>query len=375
MSLKHLPQSERLLSGTLSAQLSDSATSATISTPPDATRLPTYLEFEPGSDNAELTRVTGVSGNIITIERGVNNGGVGIEHAQNTAYKEKFTSSHWQEVVDALESGFLTEDATYDFAKVDADTFTITGADETAYFTAGRIVRLSGSVICAVVSSSYGANVTTVNVTGGTVPTTVSSVELAIQPINAADQFVTLSGVQTLVNKTLTSPKIGTAIADTNGNEIVETPATASAVNHVKVTNAITTEAPKIEAVGDDTDIDLVIDGKGTGIPKINSVYGDITADTDGATVTFDVSVTGKHSVTLGGNRTLAISNDKIGQVFLITLKQDGTGSRTVTWFSGISWAGGSAPTLTTTLNKADTFGFIVTGSGAYQGFIIGQNI
>lgn len=375
MALKHLPQSERLLSGTLSAQLSDSATSATISTPPDATRLPTYLEFEPGGANAELTRITAVSGNIVTIERGVNNGGVGIEHAQNTAYKEKFTSSHWQEVVDALESGFLTEDATYTFAKVDDDTFTITGADETAYFTAGRIVRLSGSVICAVVSSSYGANVTTVNVTGGTVPTTVSAVEMAIQPINAADQFVTLSGVQTMVNKTLTSPKIGTAITDTNGNEIIETPATASAVNHIKVTNAATSGVPKIEAVGGDTDIDVEIKGKGAGMAKINSSYGDITADTDGATITFDMAVSARHTVTLGGNRTLAVSNVKVGQVFLLSLKQDGTGSRTVTWFSGISWAGGTAPTLTTTLNKTDLFTFICTGSGAYQGFITGQNV
>jgi hypothetical protein len=375
MALKHLPQSERLLSGLLSVMLNAVDTTATVSNPPDSTRLPTYIEFEPGSGNAELVRVVGVSGSIITIERGVNNGGTGLPHAQNVSYKEKMTSAHWQEVVDALESGFLSEDASYSFAKVDADTFTITGADETAFFTSGRIVRLSGSVICAVVNSTYGANVTTVNVTGGTVPTTVSSVEMAIQPINAADQFVTLSGVQTMVNKTLTSPKIGTAIADTNGNEIVETPATASAVNHVKITNATTGGVPKIEAVGDDTNVDVEIKGKGAGMAKLNATYGDITADTDGATVTFDMALSARHTVTLGGNRTLAVSNVKVGQVFLISLKQDGTGSRTVTWFSGISWAGGTTPILTTTINKTDVFTFICTGAGAYQGFITGQNV
>ena len=79
--------------------------------------------------------------------------------------------------------------------------------------------------------------------------------------------------------------------------------------------------------------------------------------------------------MTLGGNRTLAISNETAGQCFIIKLIQDGTGSRTVTWFSTIKWAGGTAPTLTTTADKADTFGFLCTGTDTYDGFVIGQNI
>lgn len=98
---------------------------------------------------------------------------------------------------------------------------------------------------------------------------------------------------------------------------------------------------------------------------------------TDGATVTFDLGNGGyrKHKVTLGGARTLAISNGIVGQVFIIDLIQDGTGSRTVTWFSTIKWAGGTLPTLTTTANKIDSFGFIVTSAGNYQGYVIGQNL
>jgi len=38
--------------------------------------------------------------------------------------------------------------------------------------------------------------------------------------------LASLAGTETLTNKTLTSPKVGTAIADTNGNEIIKTPAT-----------------------------------------------------------------------------------------------------------------------------------------------------
>lgn len=99
-----------------------------------------------------------------------------------------------------------------------------------------------------------------------------------------------------------------------------------------------------------------------------------LTSNSDGATVTFDLS-TSLHTVTLGGNRTLALSNETVGQTFVIRLVQDGTGSRTVTWFTTIKWAGGSAPTLTTTADKTDVFGFICTSAGNYDGFIIGQNL
>lgn len=100
-------------------------------------------------------------------------------------------------------------------------------------------------------------------------------------------------------------------------------------------------------------------------------------AASDGATITFDLGSGAhrKHAVTLGGNRTLALSNALTGMAFIISLTQDGTGSRTVTWFSTIKWAGGSAPTLTTTASKRDVFGFICTGTNTYDGFVVGQNL
>ena len=59
----------------------------------------------------------------------------------------------------------------------------------------------------------------------------------------------------------------------------------------------------------------------------------------------------------------------------MLRILQDGTGSRTVTWFSTIKWAGGTAPTLTTTADKADVLGFLCTATDAYDGFVVGQNI
>lgn len=109
--------------------------------------------------------------------------------------------------------------------------------------------------------------------------------------------------------------------------------------------------------------------------PIVTASTQTIVADDDGATITFDLNAGNVHTVTLGGNRTLAISNGDIGQYFSIELTQDGTGTRTVTWFTTIRWIDGVAPTLTTTLNKRDTFVFRITGVNTYDGYIAGQNL
>jgi len=93
-------------------------------------------------------------------------------------------------------------------------------------------------------------------------------------------------------------------------------------------------------------------------------------------TSTLDVSAASIHKITMpAGNITIAVVNETAGQCFMVEITQDGTGSRTVTWFTTIKWAGGSAPTLTTTASKRDVFGFRVTGADTYDGFIVGQNI
>lgn len=106
-----------------------------------------------------------------------------------------------------------------------------------------------------------------------------------------------------------------------------------------------------------------------------NGIWG---SDDDGATVTFnldDVTKGNVRAVVLGGNRTLALSNVDVGQRFVLALGQDATGSRTVTWFSTIRWPANVVPTLTTTANKYDVFGFICIASNTYLGFILGQNM
>jgi len=80
---------------------------------------------------------------------------------------------------------------------------------------------------------------------------------------------VTETGTQTLTNKTLTAPKIGTSILDTNGNELLLLTATGSAVNELTLANAASGNAPSITASGE-TNVSLNLVSKGTGQVQIN---------------------------------------------------------------------------------------------------------
>ena len=89
---------------------------------------------------------------------------------------------------------------------------------------------------------------------------------------------VTLAGTQTLTNKTLTSPKIGTSVLDTNGNELALLTATSSAVNEVTFANAATGNNPSFAATGDDSNIGIDLKTKGTGVIKAEDSGGNVSA-------------------------------------------------------------------------------------------------
>jgi hypothetical protein len=91
---------------------------------------------------------------------------------------------------------------------------------------------------------------------------------------------------------------------------------------------------------------------------------GAITALTDGATITPDFAAANNFSVTLGGSRTLANpTNITAGQSGVIVITQDGTGSRTLAYGSYFKFAGGTAPTLTTTAAAVDVLAYYVESS------------
>jgi len=74
-----------------------------------------------------------------------------------------------------------------------------------------------------------------------------------------------------------TTPQLGGQL-DVNGNalgdgtlELLKFSETASAVNEVTVTNAATGNGPTLSATGDDTNVDINVDPKGTGVLKSGS--------------------------------------------------------------------------------------------------------
>lgn len=71
-------------------------------------------------------------------------------------------------------------------------------------------------------------------------------------------------------------------------------------------------------------------------------------------------------TVTMMGNCTFTMPTATAGKSFILIAVQDGTGSRTAT-FTSVKWAGGTAPTLTTTATTGrDIFAFVADGTNWY---------
>ena len=87
--------------------------------------------------------------------------------------------------------------------------------------------------------------------------------ELATIP--SSGDLVIIEDVSASTTKKITVNNLLQTIYDGNGNELLKTSATASAVNELTVGNAATTGAPYIQATGGDTNIDVNLIPKGTG--------------------------------------------------------------------------------------------------------------
>jgi hypothetical protein len=135
-----------------------------------------------------------------------------------------------------------------------------------------------------------GAAGTTVTIPVGQTLDVLGTLDIDGGTLVLPANVVTTDGTQTLTNKTLTAPKIGTSILDTNGNELILLTATGSAVNEITLANAATGSSPILSATGSDTDIGISIQPKGTGQVTLDQLVfptGTGTADqiltTDGS--------------------------------------------------------------------------------------------
>jgi len=104
--------------------------------------------------------------------------------------------------------------------------------------------------------------------------------------------------------------------------------------------------------------------GAAANIQGVNSSSNTTTLDFATA-CHFVVGDTSADPVVLKENTTIAApSNQAVGQAGSIFIKQDGTGSRTVSFATAFKFAGGSPPTLSTAAGAVDRIDYIVFASG-----------
>jgi len=124
------------------------------------------------------------------------------------------------------------------------------------------------------------------------------------------------------------------------------------------------------------TDV-LAPDGSGanlTGVGKTDTATEytktqnfNATTLTDASSIAWDVSSNQVSSVTLSGNRALANPTNLVdGATYILIVKQDATGSRTLSYGTAYKWPGGTAPTLTTTASAVDILTFVSDGTNMY---------
>ena len=168
-----------------------------------------------------------------------------------------------------------------------------------------------------------------------------------------------------------TSPQLG-GMLDINGNAIgdgtreqIVFVEDGSAVNHLEIEHEATGSGPTIRAAGDDTNVDLVLEAKGTGtITSTSDVVttGSIAiAQTGANTITYGATITPSaadgliQQVTLTGNVTIDFQYVEANKPILLRVI-DATGSRTIGLSHGgggsAVWFDGTASTISTTANK-----------------------
>lgn len=155
--------------------------------------------------------------------------------------------------------------------------------------------------------------------------------------------FLTRTGSNTYAQRTITA---GSGISVTNGNGVSGNPTIAADLATVADVRA-----------GTDT-------AKPLGVKNSMDAEASVTL-TDAATIAFDMSTGINFDVTLGGNRTMGQpSNILINKQGRLRVKQDGTGSRTLSWHADYEFGSSTAPTLSTAANAEDVLYYDQLASG-----------
>jgi len=173
---------------------------------------------------------------------------------------------------------------------------------------------------------------------------------------------VTTDGTQTLTNKTLVAPVLGTPASGTltNCTGLPVSTGLTGAGSGVLTFLATPSSANLRSALTDET-------GTGAAVfataPTIAGATFTGNAQTTPVVVTFsatamaiDCALSNVYTIAMTANVTTAMtfSNLKDGQTINVFITQDATGSRTMTWPASFKWPGASAGVLSTGANDVD---------------------
>lgn len=177
----------------------------------------------------------------------------------------------------------------------------------------------------------------------------------------------------------LAQDAVGTILTDTATVNLTYTDATPAitadviddSITFAKVQN-IATARFLGRATASSGDVEELTVAQAQGMLAVEQVTAIANA---GSTETIpDVTTATAHRYTLDANCTFTFPTAAAGKSFFLELRQDATGSRTVTWPGTVKWPAATAPTLTTTASKSDVFSFICLDGTNWLGAVAGQN-
>jgi len=164
----------------------------------------------------------------------------------------------------------------------------------------GITSSISGDTITLDIDSTVVTESSTDTLTNKSISLSTNTITGTLAEFNTAvsdADFASIAGTETLSNKTLTAPKIvdDGFIADANGNELILFNTIGSAVNQLEISNSATGNGVTIASSGSDSNINIVLDPKGTGTVDVNSSritsLSDPSGDQDAATKAYVDSV------------------------------------------------------------------------------------